>query len=211
VQRVVAPLHLRQPRGVSPLVWYTARSAGIVAYLLLSTSVVLGLSMSARASFRWPRFAVEDLHRFLTIVTAVFIGIHGASLLLDRVVPISLGQVVVPFTDHYRPLAVALGIVAAELMAAVGVTNALRNRIPHLLWRRAHYATIAVWVSATAHGLLAGTDRADPWFIALVGAAVASVGLGFLGRFAKQAAPAAVGGVAVSAAVAVLALAFVPQ
>jgi len=196
---------------MSPTVWYTARSAGIVAYLLLSSSVVLGLSMSARAAFRWPRFAVEDVHRFLTIVTAVFIGVHGASLLLDRVAPISLGQELVPFAGSYRPLAVALGIVAAELMAAVGVSNALRKRIPHRFWRRAHYLTIVVWGAATAHGLLAGTDRADPWFLALVGMAVASVGLGFLGRFAKQAAPAAVGGIAVSSAVAVLALAFVPQ
>jgi sulfoxide reductase heme-binding subunit YedZ len=196
---------------VSPTVWYTARSAGIVAYLLLSSSVVLGVSMSARASFPWPRFAVQELHRFLTIVTAVFIAVHGASLLLDRIVPISVGQELVPFADRYRPFAVALGIVATELMAAVGVTNVLRKRLPHRLWRRAHYATIAVWVAATAHGLLAGTDRADPWFLALVGMAVASVGLGFLGRFARNATPAAFGGVAVSAAAAVLALAFVPQ
>ena len=196
---------------MSPTVWYTARSAGIVAYLLLSASVVLGLSMSARASFRWPRFAVEEVHRFLTIVTAVFITLHGASLLLDKVSPISLGQELVPFASNYRPFAVGLGIVAAELMAAVGVTNAFRKRIPHRLWRRAHYLTIVVWFSATVHGLLAGTDRADPWFLALVGMAVASVGLGFLTRFAKTAAPAAVGGIAASAALAVLALALVPQ
>jgi len=196
---------------MSPTVWYAARSAGIVAYLLLSSSVVLGLSMSARASFPWPRFAVEEAHRFLTIVTAVFITVHGASLLLDKVSPISLGQELVPFASSYRPFAVGLGIVAAELMAAIGVTNALRKKIPHRFWRRAHYLTIAVWLSATAHGLLAGTDRADPWFLALVGMAVASVGLGFLARFARQAAPAAVGGVAVSSALAVLALAFVPQ
>jgi methionine sulfoxide reductase heme-binding subunit len=196
---------------MSPTVWYTARSAGIVAYLLLSSSVVLGLSMSARASFPWPRFAVEESHRFLTIVTAVFITLHGASLLLDKVSPISLGQELVPFASSYRPFAVGLGIVAAELMAAIGVTNALRKKIPHRFWRRAHYLTIAVWLSATAHGLLAGTDRADPWFLALVAMAVASVGLGFLARFARQAAPAAVGGVAVSSALAVLALAFVPQ
>jgi sulfoxide reductase heme-binding subunit YedZ len=196
---------------MSPTVWYTARSAGIVAYLLLSSSVVLGLSMSARAPFRWPRFAVEEVHRFLTIVTAVFIAVHGSSLLADRVVPISLGQALVPFSGSYRPFAVALGIVAAELMAAVGVTNALRKRIPHRFWRRAHYLTIAVWAAATAHGLLAGTDRADPWFLAFLGMAVASVGLGFLTRFSRTATPAALGGVAASSAVAVLALAFVPQ
>ena len=196
---------------MSPTVWYTARSAGIVAYLLLSASVVLGLSMSARTTFRWPRFAIEEVHRFLTIVTAVFLTLHGASLLLDKVSPISLGQELVPFADRYRPFAVGLGIMAAELMAAIGVTNLLRKRIPHRLWRRAHYLTLVVWLSATVHGLLSGTDRADPWFLALVGMAVASVGLGALQRFARQAAPAAIGGVAFSAALAVLALAFVPQ
>jgi predicted ferric reductase len=196
---------------MSPTVWYTARSAGVVAYLLLSSSVVLGLSMSARASFVWPRFAVEEVHRFLTIVTAAFVAIHGASLLLDKVVPISVGQELVPFASHYRPFAVGLGIAAAELMAAVGVTNAMRKQIPHRYWRRAHYLTFAVWLTATVHGLLAGTDRADPWFLALVGMSVASVGLGFLSRFAKRVAPAAIGGVALSSAIAVLALAFVPQ
>ena len=57
---------------MSPTVWYAARSAGIVAYLLLSCSVVLGVSMSARTKVRWPRFAVEEVHRFLTIVAACF-------------------------------------------------------------------------------------------------------------------------------------------
>ena len=73
---------------MSPAVWYFARSAGLVAYLLLSASVILGVLMSARASFTWPRFAVEEVHRFLAILTGIFVTLHGASLLLDRVVPI---------------------------------------------------------------------------------------------------------------------------
>ena len=72
------------------VVWYAARSAGIVAYLLLSASVVLGLLMSTRASLGWPRFAVEDVHRFIAKLTGVFIVIHGGALLLDQVVPFSL-------------------------------------------------------------------------------------------------------------------------
>ena len=111
---------------MSPAVWYFARSAGIVAYLLLSASVVAGTLMAGRASFTWPRFAVEELHRFLAILTGIFVVLHGASLLLDRVVTISLAQMLVPFSSSYRPLAVGLGTTAAELLAAVGLTNLLR-------------------------------------------------------------------------------------
>jgi predicted ferric reductase len=162
---------------MSSTVWYFARSAGIVAYLLLSTSVVLGILMSARTSFTWPRFAIEEVHRFLAILTGIFVVLHGGSLLLDRVVPISLSQMLVPFTSHYRPFAVGLGITAAELMAAVGVTNLLRRQLPRIVWRRFHYLTLAVWAFASLHGVLAGSDRGDPWFAGIVAGAVSAVGL----------------------------------
>jgi sulfoxide reductase heme-binding subunit YedZ len=167
---------------MSSTVWYFARSAGIVAYLLLSTSVLLGVLMSARTRFTWPRFAVEEVHRFLAILTGVFVVLHGASLLLDRVVPISLTQALVPFTAPYRPFAVGLGVTAAELMAAVGLTNLFRRQLPRRLWRRAHYLTLVVWAFASLHGVLAGSDRGDPWFAGLVGGAVAAVGVAAASR-----------------------------
>ena len=42
--------------------WYLARASGIVAFVLLTIAVLLGLTLSGRAKLRdWPRFAVEDL------------------------------------------------------------------------------------------------------------------------------------------------------
>ncbi|HUZ81641.1 MAG TPA: ferric reductase-like transmembrane domain-containing protein [Gaiellaceae bacterium] len=196
---------------MTALTWYVARSAGIVAYLLLSTSVVLGVLMSARAKFKWPRFAVEEVHRFLAILTAVFLALHGVALLADHVVPISITQLVIPFRTSYRPLGVGLGITAALLLLAVSLSNLLRKRLPFRVWRRIHYVTLAVWLTATAHGLLAGTDRQDYWFIALVGASVCAVGLAFLERFARTVNLGTAAGVGATAVVAVLALAFAPQ
>jgi sulfoxide reductase heme-binding subunit YedZ len=164
---------------MSPTVWYFARASGVVAYLLLSASVIAGTLMSARARLVWPRFAVEELHRFLTILTGIFVVIHGGSLLLDRVVPISLAQELVPFSSPYRPFAVGLGTTAAELMAAVGVTNLFRHELPRHIWRRAHYLTIGVWAFASVHGVLAGSDRGDPWFAGVVAAAASAVLLAF--------------------------------
>jgi methionine sulfoxide reductase heme-binding subunit len=196
---------------VTALTWYVARSAGIVAYLLLSTSVVLGVLMSARAKFTWPRFAVEEVHRFLAIVTGVFLALHGVALLADRVVPISVMQLVIPFRTTYRPLGVGLGVSAALLLLAVALSNLVRKRLPFRVWRRVHYLTLAVWLTATAHALLSGTDRQDFWFIALMGVSVCTVGLAFLGRFARTVSLGAVGGVAATAILAVLALGFAPQ
>lgn len=167
------------------MIWYVARSSGIVAYALLSASVVVGILMAGKTRFTWPRFAVEEVHRSLAILTAVFVLLHGATLLLDSVMPTSLVQELVPFTSGYRPFAVGLGVAAAELMAAVGISNALRKRLPHRVWRRVHYLTLAAWVLATGHGLLAGTDRFDPWFAAIAGAAISSTLMAAYARFSS--------------------------
>jgi hypothetical protein len=167
----------------SNAIWYAARAGGLVSYLLLSASVVLGLLMAGRARLAWPRFAVEDVHRFLSILTGVFLTVHISSILLDRVVSFGLGNVLIPFTGPYRPFAIGLGVVAAELLVAIAITNALRGTIPHRWWRRAHYGTLAVWLGATVHGALAGTDRGEPWSLTLYVAATASVAAAGVARF----------------------------
>lgn len=148
--------------------WYAARAGGMLAYLLVTASVTVGLLMSGRAQLRqWPRFALEDVHRFLGVLAGTFIVVHGGALLLDRVVPFSLSQLLVPGADSYRPLAVACGIVAAELLVALAVTNRYRKRVPYGWWRRAHTLNFAVWVLALVHGLAAGTDATTTWALVL--------------------------------------------
>jgi len=175
---------------MSSTVWYFARSAGIVAYLLLSSSVLLGVLLAGRTSLAWPRFAVEEVHRFLGILTGVFIALHGCTLLLDRVVRTGLEQLVVPFTSSYRPFAVGLGVCAAELVAAVGITTWLRPHIPHRAWRGLHYLALPAWLLASLHGLLAGTDRFDPWFAAIAAGAFSAVAFATVARFSPRRDPA---------------------
>ncbi len=155
--------------------WYMARASGVVAYLLMSTVVFIGIGLAGKVRIRWPRFAVVDVHRFGGMLVAVFISLHVATLALDTYLPFSLTQLVVPFASHYRPLPTALGIVAMELLIAVGITNAFRKRLPHRFWRRAHYATFVVWGAATVHGLTAGTDRGTLWLSTLYVVSIAAV------------------------------------
>ena len=49
-------------------------------------------------------------------------------------------------------------MVALYLLAAVELTSLARRRLPRSLWRKVHYASFPLFVSATVHGLLAGTD-----------------------------------------------------
>ena len=129
------------------------------------------------------------MHGYLATLTGVFIVLHGGALLLDTVVPFSLAQELVPFSAGYRPFAVGLGVVAAELTAAVGISNLLRPRLPHHVWRRIHYVTLAVWAFATLHGLLVGTDRLDPWFAALAGMSISATATAAWARFSPQRVP----------------------
>ncbi|HET7759084.1 MAG TPA: ferric reductase-like transmembrane domain-containing protein [Gaiellaceae bacterium] len=160
----------------SPLDWYAARAAGIAAYVLITVVVTLGMTMAGRRRLqRWPRFALEDVHRFGGLLVGSFVVIHVVTIALDAYLPFSLTAILVPFTATYRTLYTALGIVAAELLLALAITNRYRDRLPYTFWRRAHYLNLAVWTAATVHGLGSGTDRSTPWLLALFAASVAVV------------------------------------
>jgi len=163
----------------SPVDWYAARAAGIAAYLLLTAVVTLGVAMAGRAPGRrwrrWPMFAVEDVHRAGGLLVGTFIALHIATIAIDSFLPFSLSQLAIPLTSNYRPVWTALGIVAAELLLALAITNRYRDRIPRRWWRAAHYANFAVWIAATLHGLGSGTDRGATWMIAMFAVSAAAV------------------------------------
>src|SRR5207244_10927616 len=121
--------------GRVTVAWYVARAGGILGFALVTASVVLGLALSGRARLkRWPRFAVEDVHRFAGVLVGAFVGIHVLALLVDTYVPFSLVQVLVPGTSSYRPLATGLGVVALELLAALALANRYPSRLAYRVW-----------------------------------------------------------------------------
>ena len=157
--------------------WYMARAGGILAFVLLTASVVVGLLLSGRARLRsWPRFALEDVHRFLGVLAGSFILLHGAALLVDGYLPFSLTNLLVPGTAPYRPLAVAAGVISAELLVALALTNRYRKALSHRFWRRAHYLNFGVWLLALLHGITAGTDTGSTWATAMYLTAAGLVG-----------------------------------
>jgi DMSO/TMAO reductase YedYZ heme-binding membrane subunit len=158
----------------SQLWWYTARAGGIVAWALLATSVVWGLLLSTRLRPGGVRPAwTLDLHRFLGGLAVIFVGVHVAGIIADSYVHFGLVDVLVPFAASWHPLWVAWGIVSVYLMLAVELTSLTRRWLPPALWRRIHILSLPLFVFATMHFVLAGTDAGNPF--AILGIAIASL------------------------------------
>ena len=159
--------------------WYAARSGGILASLLLAASVLWGLALTTRAAGRITRPAwLLDLHRFLGAAALIFTGIHVLAILLDTYVHFGLAEVLVPLTGTWHPVAVAWGIVALYLLAAIEVTSLVRAHIPQRVWRSVHFASFPLFVFTAIHGLSAGTDRHSPlmvWGTVVICAMVAAL------------------------------------
>ena len=159
-----------------PTLWLLARSSGLVAYALLTASVLAGLIVKSRPLGRSVKpAAVVDVHRFLALLGLGALVLHGAALVLDNAVDLGLGALLVPGASPYRPLPTALGVLAAELMVLIYLSFSQRRRIGAKAWRALHWLTYLVFALATLHGLAAGTDSGRTWALALYGAAVGAV------------------------------------
>ena len=150
-----------------PTFWLLARATGLTAYVLLTTSILGGLVLKSRPFGSLRPAAVTDTHRFLALLALGAVALHGGTLVLDSTVHLRPAALLVPGLSAYRPLATGLGVVAAELMLLVYASFSLRRRIGTRNWRRLHWLTYAVFAAATAHGLAAGTDTAQPWAFSL--------------------------------------------
>jgi Ferric reductase like transmembrane component len=156
--------------------WYLARGTGAVALVLLTASVVIGILGSVRFSAaRWPRFAIESVHRDVSLLVLVVLVIHIVTSVLDGFAPITLLDGVVPFVSGYRPLWMGLGTLAFDLLIAIAVTSIVRRRLGYRAWRAVHWFAYASWPVAVLHGLGTGSDVKQWWMLALTVVCVVAV------------------------------------
>jgi sulfoxide reductase heme-binding subunit YedZ len=158
--------------------WYLTRSTGVVALVLLTLTVILGVvDVSRWSSSRWPRFVLDSLHRSVSMLVLVFLGLHILTAVLDSFAPISLLDAVVPFIGSYRPFWLGLGAVAFDLLLAIATTSLLRERLGHRAWRVTHWLAYACWPIALLHGLGSGSDVKSTWLLALTAMCVIAVAI----------------------------------
>ena len=156
--------------------WYLARGTGAVALVLLTASVVIGILGSVRfAAARWPRFAIDALHRDVSLLVLVVLVIHIVTSVLDGFAPITLLDGVIPFNSPYRPLWLGLGTLSFDLLVAIAVTSLVRRRIGYRAWRAIHWLAYASWPVAVLHGLGTGSDVKQWWMLALTVVCIVAV------------------------------------
>jgi len=158
--------------------WYLSRSAGIVAWALLSASVIWGLALSTRVFDRKPSPKwFTDLHRFLGGTAVVFVAVHVGTIVADSYVHFGLADVLVPFASRWHPVAIAWGVVALWLIFAIEVSSLAMRFLPRRVWHAIHLSSYVLFVSATMHALASGPDTRKQAFELVLSAVLAVVTL----------------------------------
>ncbi len=139
--------------------WLASRASGTVALVLVTASVLIGLSM-ASGLLKRPglKRRLVAFHEHTALVAMVLIAVHGITLLGDRTQNPGPIGILVPFATPYRPVYTGLGIISGYLIAALGLSFYVRRRIGGKRWRQMHRATVVAYVLGLAHAIGAGSD-----------------------------------------------------
>jgi sulfoxide reductase heme-binding subunit YedZ len=151
--------------------WYLIRGFGMVAIIALSLTTVLGIaSMRAApgAAAADRRVLLQLIHRSLSLLGLVVLGLHIGLSAVDRYVATSLTGALIPFTAGYRPFAIGLGTIAMYAFIAAAVSGLGRakfagSRAGLLAWRSVHWMAYGGWVLAMGHSIFAGSDGNTAW------------------------------------------------
>jgi hypothetical protein len=141
------------------LSWYAARASGLIAWSVVTVSIVLGLAVATRLVRRRgvPAWTL-DLHKFLGTLSVVFVGVHVLALWADNYVYFGPSALFVPLASHWRPFPVAWGIAATYLLVAIQLTSWTMRHLPRHVWHAVHMSSLPMFVLATVHGFTAGAD-----------------------------------------------------
>jgi sulfoxide reductase heme-binding subunit YedZ len=150
--------------------WLASRAAGLTALVCITVAVGIGLALGGKvASSRpgLPRILLK-VHEHAALAGLIAVAVHGITLLGDGWLKASVADIAIPFASDVKPFWVGVGVVGGYLAALLGLTFYARKRIGMKLWRKAHRATILVYVLSVAHTLGAGTDASEPWLQAFM-------------------------------------------
>jgi predicted ferric reductase len=147
--------------GLTPAtaLWYASRATGVVALLMLTVVVILGIVVNRQGHLPGlPRFAVTGLHRNLSLLSVAFVAAHVLTAVADSYVTIPLSAAVVPFSSPYQRLWLGIGAISLDLMIAMVVTSLLRPYLGRASWRAVHWLAYVLWPAALAHSIGSGAD-----------------------------------------------------
>jgi predicted ferric reductase len=158
------------------VLWYLTRATGAVALILLTAAVVVGIAEVGRVRGPGlPRFVVDGVHRTVSLLSVVFLVVHIITAVLDTFAPISLRDAIIPFGAAYRPVWMALGAAASDLLLAIVVTSLVRRRLGYVAWRNVHWLAYLCWPVAVLHDFGTGSDVKHTWMFLISLACIVAV------------------------------------
>ena len=145
--------------------WYVTRASAIIAWALMVISVMWGILLSTRVmkpkdSPGW----LLDLHRWMSGLSVVFVGLHMFSLYMDNFAHFTIPDLFVPFHSQYAKVAslgpwpVALGVLCFYIMIAVQGTSLMMKKLPRKYWKAIHYSSYVLVLVVSFHAGWSGTD-----------------------------------------------------
>lgn len=170
--------------------WMAIRGSGIIAFLLLAGSTIWGLLITTNVLGRAVKAKpIAWFHESLAIGSLVATGVHMYFLFNHDFVDFGYRALFVPGASAWRPLAVALGVVAFYTMFVITVSFYVKKWIGQNVWRAIHMASFGTFVAAALHGIFSGTDTTHPVVMGMYIASLAIVVLLMAIRIAQAAAP----------------------
>ena len=170
--------------------WYLSRSSGLLSWLAAAGAILVGTMIPSRLLGRRPTIPwLTDLHRMLAAMASVLLLIHMAALWFDEFVAFRLDDLLIPFAAEVPGLSrtsLALGVVAAWLVAAVELSSLVRDRLPERLWRQVHLTSYLILVLGSVHAVLAGSDVGNPIIASIGTSALTAVLLATLVRVRRM-------------------------
>jgi len=168
----------------SHVFWITSRAFGIVALLLASASVGVGVSISGRLTRRRGP-DLRTTHEALSLAAIAAVVLHAASLLGDSYFHPSIADLTIPFVRDYKEPYMALGILAGWGMIVIGLSYYARDRIGIARWKVLHRFTAGAWILGVIHTLGEGSDAGRLWLEAMTALAVGPPLVLLLARIAR--------------------------
>jgi methionine sulfoxide reductase heme-binding subunit len=184
-------MNLGTSPGMTSALWDLGRGTGVVALVMFTLSLVLGIVARSGREVPWlGRFGISDLHRTAALTGTGLVVVHVGSLLVDPYAQLKLADLLFPFLATYRPLWVGLGTLAVDVLFVVTGASLLRQRVGPKVFRTVHWATYVLWPMVLLHALGSGTNATASWFRGLaavcVTVVVAAVGWRLAPSFAER-------------------------
>jgi sulfoxide reductase heme-binding subunit YedZ len=164
--------------------WLLSRGLGVMALVLVSLSVGLGLAMSGRlVRVAGVPARLKHLHEALSLSGLIAIAGHGLLLLGDSYLRPGLAGIALPFAMSTKPFWTGLGVIGGWLAAIVGLSFYVRRWIGTHVWRWLHRWTLAVYALAVLHTLGSGTDARSGWLMLILVVTAAPIVFSGVHRF----------------------------